>query len=75
MLKKLNEIKNKIIHIYAFIFISILVYIFLSALQQNNIYKKTTNLTYSIVLSQELRTSSEDLTKYARNYVSTKDPI
>ena len=51
------------------------IYGFISIEMQKKVLESAENKTLSYLLSQELRMSSEDLTRLARTYVSTKDPI
>jgi methyl-accepting chemotaxis protein len=72
------NIKNSLISIFfCFIFVIILsfIYGFISIYNQKNVLESAENKTLSYSLAQELRMSSEDLTRLARTYVSTKDPI
>ena len=72
------SIKSSLILIFlCFIFVVMLsfIYGFISIEMQKKVLESAENKTLSYLLSQELRMSSEDLTRLARTYVSTKDPI
>lgn len=72
------SIKSSLISIFlCFIFVVMLsfIYGFISIEMQKKVLESAENKTLSYLLSQELRMSSEDLTRLARTYVSTKDPI
>lgn len=63
-----------VIRVLSVTLLAIIVLILLMYRNQKNLHKRDVNRLNSYSIAVELRTSSENLTKYCRSYVNTNDP-